>query len=101
MNWNEVIKKENKNAQIYDNFDINPHHCNAFLISVHNHRKTKQSQKGLQARGEGRGEQKEKRPKGGRGGGEVEGEDSRVQADAPNEVQAPNYSEPRNRLDEL
>lgn len=26
MNWNEVIRKENKSSQIYDKFDINPHH---------------------------------------------------------------------------
>lgn len=26
MNWNEVIRKENKSSQIYDKFDINPQH---------------------------------------------------------------------------
>ena len=31
MNWNEVIKKENKSSHIYDHFDINPH--NLYIIS--------------------------------------------------------------------
>ena len=31
MNWNEVIRKENKSSQIYDNFDINPH--NLYIIA--------------------------------------------------------------------
>lgn len=31
MNWNEVIRKENKTSQIYDKFDINPH--NLYIIT--------------------------------------------------------------------
>ena len=31
MNWNEVIRKENKSSQIYDKFDINPH--NLYIIT--------------------------------------------------------------------
>lgn len=31
MNWNEVIRKENKSSQIYDKFDINPH--NLYIVA--------------------------------------------------------------------
>lgn len=39
MNWNEVIKKENKSSQIYEHFDINPHNRSLGLKSLHYYRK--------------------------------------------------------------
>ena len=35
MNWNEVIKKENKTSKIYDHFSLNPKSCKQPLKPVH------------------------------------------------------------------
>ena len=32
MNWNEVIKKENKSSKIYDTFSLNPKHCSLVVM---------------------------------------------------------------------